>query len=491
MNINNRDYKIEDLEKLLDNINEEAFIKDEFGIYKYVNKKFAENIGLNKEDIIGRSDYDLQEHKILKNNNKSINLTTNDNKTVYSEVINELKNEIKDEAQKQIGAIINNIIDVYAIVKIENKKVKFLEISDKGNNLIGWTVEELNNLDYYKIIQGENKEDVKNVILRTGYEGANCNFSIKCKDGSWIIIDSRINKLHEGIYMIAAKDVTSIAELKKDKEDLKYAVEIEALKTEFFANLSHEFKTPLNIILSTVQLIMDYMRVNGRYPSVEKSKKYLNSIKQNSYRLLRLANNMIDITKIEGNYYQINISNHNIVEVVENIVQSLTNYIKDNKRNIIFDTIEEEIVLACDPEQIERIILNLLSNAMKFTTNEGNIYVNIDVNDSCNKVIITIGNDGEPIHSEDAERIFKRFTQSERLLTRSAEGSGIGLALTKSLVELHRGTIYVNTEIKNGTEFCIELPIRKIINSKDNNVREKNIESKVEKFQIEFSDIYN
>ena len=291
--------------------------------------------------------------------------------------------------------------------------------------------------------------------------------------------------------MIAAKDVTTIAELKKDKEDLKYAVEIEALKTEFFANLSHEFKTPLNIILSTVQLIMDYMRVNGRYPSVEKSKKYLNSIKQNSYRLLRLANNMIDITKIEGNYYQINISNHNIVEVVENIVQSLTNYIKDNKRNIIFDTIEEEIVLACDPEQIERIILNLLSNAMKFTTNEGNIYVNIDVNDSCNKVIITIGNDGEPIHSEDAERIFKRFTQSERLLTRSAEGSGIGLALTKSLVELHRGTIYVNTEIKNGTEFCIELPIRKIINSKDNNVREKNIESKVEKFQIEFSDIYN
>ena len=140
---------------------------------------------------------------------------------------------------------------------------------------------------------------------------------------------------------------------------------------------------------------------------------------------------------------------------------------------------------------IERIILNVLSNAMKFTSHGGNIYVDMEVNDRCNKVIIKISNDGEKINFEDRLRIFERFTQSESLLTRRTEGTGIGLTLVKSLVKLHNGEVYVNTEFEEGTQFCIELPIRKIKKFKNNNVREKSIVSKVEKFNIEFSDIYN
>ena len=277
----------------------------------------------------------------------------------------------------------------------------------------------------------------------------------------------------------------------KDKKNLKHAVEIESLKTEFFANLSHEFKTPLNIILSTVQLVMNYIEVNNEYPDYNMFNKCLSNIKQNSYRILKIANNLIDMSKIDGNFYSINMGNYNIVEVVENIVQSLAEYMKDNKRNIIFDTIEEEIITACDPDQIERIILNVLSNAMKFTSHGGNIYVDMEVNDRCNKVIIKISNDGEKINFEDRLRIFERFTQSESLLTRRAEGTGIGLTLVKSLVKLHNGEVYVNIEFEEGTQFCIELPIRKMKNFKNNNVREKSIVSKVEKFNIEFSDIYN
>ena len=107
------------------------------------------------------------------------------------------------------------------------------------------------------------------------------------------------------------------------------------------------------------------------------------------------------------------------------------------------------------------------------------------------KEIIRIKNDGPPISEEEAERIFNRFTQSENLLTRSVEGTGIGLALVKSLVELHNGRIYVNTQVNIGTEFCIELPIRKILNQKTNYFPKKNLNSKVERFNIEFSDIYD
>ena len=312
-----------------------------------------------------------------------------------------------------------------------------------------------------------------------------------CKNEKWITIDATFNHLTEDIYMIVAKDVTGLTKLKKDKENLEHAVEIESLKGEFFANLSHEFKTPLNIILSTVQLIMNYIKINNEYPSIENFNRYLGNIKQNSYRLLKLANNMIDITKIDGNFYNIHMDNYNIVELVENIVQSLVVYMKNNSRNIIFDTMQEEVITACDPDQIERIILNLLSNAMKFTTPNGNIYVSMEINDKCNKVIIRIGNDGQQISIEDSKKIFQRFTRSEDLLTRSKEGSGIGLSISKSLVELHKGIIYVNTEVKEGTEFCIELPIRRLKNFKGTNVREKSIVSKVEKFHIEFSDIYN
>lgn len=296
--------------------------------------------------------------------------------------------------------------------------------------------------------------------------------------------------LSEESILITGKDITNERELLKDKKDLEQAVEVETLKKEFFANLSHEFKTPLNIILSTVQVILAYINSNVDYLSYEKVVKYIKGIEQNSYRLLKLANNMIDITKIDGGFYEVELDNYNIVEVVENIVQSLATYMKDNKRNITFDTMEEEIITACDPEKIERIILNLLSNSMKYTSAGGHIDVGMEVTYDCRNVIIKVRNDGPPINPYDAEKIFNRFTQSENFLTRSVEGSGIGLALVKSLVGLHNGRVYVNTDFKNGTEFCIELPVRKIMNSKVSHVSNKNLNSKVQRYSIEFSDIY-
>lgn len=239
-----------------------------------------------------------------------------------------------------------------------------------------------------------------------------------------------------------------------------------------------------------MQVILSCINNNLESLSLDKLLKYLKGIEQNSYRLLKLANNMIDITKIDGGFYEVEMDNHNIVEVIENIVQSVAEYMKNNKRNITFDTMEEEVITACDPDKIERIILNLLSNSMKFTSVNGKICVDMDITRDCKNVIIKVRNDGPAISPEDSKKIFNRFTQSENLLTRSVEGSGIGLALVKSLVELHNGKIYVNTHINNGTEFCIELPIRKIMNSTMSPVLNKSINSKVQKYTIEFSDIY-
>ena len=539
--IDKRNYTIEDLEELLDKIPYEIFIKDTNGIYQYVNLATEKKLGIKKEEIIGKNDYDIRpktlahicdesDKSVLENGDKEFveDKIINDNIETRYEIFKALLNNDKDKVK--IGGIakfisedkslqisinensnkimnnpkiLNSSSVYYGILKDLKSAVKCNEVGlylyDKNKNAMilknHFGEDEAFFEESYNITMDIEKNYFYNyeckIEEKLNFNSVKYIYLLKINNNLLgcihIYYENKPKKINEEFI----KYICIILSFIKDKKNLKHAVEIESLKTEFFANLSHEFKTPLNIILSTVQLVMNYIEVNNEYPDYNMFNKCLSNIKQNSYRILKIANNLIDMSKIDGNFYSINMGNYNIVEVVENIVQSLAEYMKDNKRNIIFDTIEEEIITACDPDQIERIILNLLSNAMKFTSHGGNIYVDMEVNDRCNKVIIKISNDGEKINFEDRLRIFERFTQSESLLTRRTEGTGIGLTLVKSLVKLHNGEVYVNTEFEEGTQFCIELPIRKIKNFKNNNVREKSIVSKVEKFNIEFSDIYN
>lgn len=539
--IDKRNYTIEDLEELLDKIPYEIFIKDTNGIYQYVNLATEKKLGIKKEEIIGKNDYDIRpktlahicdesDKSVLENGDKEFveDKIINDNIETRYEIFKALLNNDKDKVK--IGGIakfisedkslqisinensnkimnnpkiLNSSSVYYGILKDLKSAVKCNEVGlylyDKNKNAMilnnHFGEDEAFFEESYNITMNIEKNYFYNyeckIEEKLNFNSVKYIYLLKINNNLLgcihIYYENKPKKINEEFI----KYICIILSFIKDKKNLKHAVEIESLKSEFFANLSHEFKTPLNIILSTVQLVMNYIEVNNEYPDYNMFNKCLSNIKQNSYRILKIANNLIDMSKIDGNFYSINMGNYNIVEVVENIVQSLAEYMKDNKRNIIFDTMEEEIITACDPDQIERIILNVLSNAMKFTSHGGNIYVDMEVNDRCNKVIIKISNDGEKINFEDRLRIFERFTQSESLLTRRAEGTGIGLTLVKSLVKLHNGEVYVNTEFEEGTQFCIELPIRKIKKFKNNNVREKSIVSKVEKFNIEFSDIYN
>ncbi|HCW53272.1 MAG TPA: histidine kinase [Clostridium sp.] len=396
----------------------------------------------------------------------------------------------KNSTQRILKMVINTVIDAYAILKVRGYKAEWIDMSKRCTDIFGWVCEEVNELTLLELLHPDDSEKLKRIMGKGVQEYNNFMCRILCRNNEYKYIDLNWSNLHDNLYIVTARDITNETNLKKDKENLEEAVEIESLKTEFFANLSHEFKTPLNIILSTVQ-VLNYIIGNNEKFEADKLKQYINGIKQNSYRLLKLADNMIDITKIDGGYYELQMDNYNIVEIVENIVLSVADYMKNNKRNIIFDTTEEEIITACDPEQIERIILNLLSNSLKFTSVNGNIVVGISVSEDCRNVIIKVSNDGLPIDKNSAKKIFGRFTQIDNLLTRSNEGSGIGLSLVKSLVEIHKGKIYVNTEVSKGTEFCIEIPIRKLMNSPHSNVLDRNINSRVQKYRVEFSDIYS
>lgn len=265
--------------------------------------------------------------------------------------------------------------------------------------------------------------------------------------------------------------------------------EIEKAKTQFFANLSHEIKTPINIIYSCFQLL-DINKEKGETELWNSYNKYYGTIKQNCYRLLRLVNNLVDITKIDSGFMKLNFINYEIVSLVEDITLSIVPYVESKNITVLFDTYVEELVIKCDPESLERVILNLLSNAVKFSNENGNITVLLDANKDF--VIIKVKDDGIGIAPEFSDYVFERFAQEDKSFNRKKEGSGIGLSLVKSLVELHGGVVYLEKSVEQGCEFVIKLPNKILDESKNEEIKSIDIDNKplIQKVNIEFSDIY-
>lgn len=304
---------------------------------------------------------------------------------------------------------------------------------------------------------------------------------------SYFVYDGRASILTFLLDITSEKQIETLKhDVEKNLRLLNESREFNTLITEFFTNISHEFKTPVNVISVAIQT-MSMLLENLNVSSIEKCKSYLKIMKQNCYRMTRLINNLMDITKVDSGFIKINKSNDNIVSAVEDITQSVAAYIKSKNIELIFDTNVEEKIMAFDHDKMERVILNLLSNAFKYTHSNGHIYVNVD--DREESVVITVKDDGEGIPKNMLNVIFERLGQANRTLSRQCEGTGIGLYLVKSFVEIHGGKISVSSEEGKGSEFEIVLPVQLV---SDEKYEDKAFcETNVERINIEFSDVYS
>jgi signal transduction histidine kinase len=356
---------------------------------------------------------------------------------------------------------------------------------------------EMDGFDLAQIIKSRKKTEHIPIVFLTGAyiseDFKKRGFEIGAVDYLTKPIDDflLINRINVYLRLIEKERTMNIL-LQKQTQELRRAKEIAEAANEaknmFLANISHELRTPLNIMFGSTQLIKHYLD-NDEVLDREKINSKAKIQIQNCYRLIRLVNNLIDITKIDSGNFTLSISNCNIIEVVEAIVTSVVEYAKLKNIEVIFDTDVEEVILACDLDSIERIVLNLLSNAIKFTPEHGNIFVNI--NTLKDSIEIRVKDSGIGIPEDKQQMIFERFKQVDNLLTRCSEGSGIGLSLVKSLVEIHGGSIQVKSEHMKGSEFIVKLPINSVKDqhniektSMDNNI------NVIEKIDIEFSDIY-
>lgn len=243
-------------------------------------------------------------------------------------------------------------------------------------------------------------------------------------------------------------------ELKQEKIEREKIEEINLIKLRFFTNISHEFRTPLTLILGPLETLMDEIQES-------KFREQFQIMKTNAERLLRLINQIMDFRKIENKKMELHLTSGEIVS----FVKSIYSMFKDHalKRNIeyFFETACSDFIMSYDSDKIEKLIYNLLSNAFKFTPDNGCISIVLDRKTKKEKeyIEILISDTGEGVSSDEQNLIFERFFQSKTKSIELTEGTGIGLNLCKEFVELHSGEISIQSKTGSGSTFIVLLPI--------------------------------
>jgi PAS domain S-box-containing protein len=331
-------------------------------------------------------------------------------------------------------------------------------------------------------------------LVENGEEPPLLEDEIVNEEGEKIPVEIKTIKFpyYDGLaFLSVVRDVSE----RKRNEDLRKRVksqtEYERMRTEYFANISHDFRTPLHAISGTIQLMeMKNAEILKELPLFSvKNKRHLEIMKQNNNRLIKLVNNLIDINKIEAGVYHIVKKNRNVTEIIRNVVLSVTELARFENIKTSCQIDSGPVVLACDFDKIERIMLNLLSNAIKFTPSGG--HVKTTIWDENGRLFVSVEDTGVGIEEDQLGRIFDRFSQTEDIFTSSNEGSGIGLSLVKGFVKMHQGSIGVKSEIGKGSTFTFDIPIEVERDEEGNLLPVEAYDDLIygTKIEVEFSDV--
>lgn len=447
----------------------EIFIED---IKNIVSKKFREKFLSNIQLVISRKEEKVI-NKIELINGRIVELVTtniklNDEDLLISIVIDitELENTIMniEQSEKTYKLLLQTLPEGIVIVNPTTKKhiyrneasirmlktigleklnesIKTYLKEENYGNFRRFTIDKLNNVDISLAIVKREEEGSLIVVFRM----LDCEF----------------------------KSIQLEKELNRIKEKNKF-------KTEFLSNVAYDIKKPINKIFETNNNLIEN---KGKYNS-ENINNHTRLVKQNCYRLIRLLNNVEYVSRIDNGTCTLELRKCDIVKLLENIVKISKTYTDKKGIDISFKSEVNKKILSLDIDKVEKIILNILSNAIKFTDTGGRIDINLYMENE--QVCISIKDTGIGIPKDKTEVIFENFEQLDTTLSRGCEGTGMGLSVVKKLANLNNIKINVESELNKGSEFIITLP---------NNIVSKNIKlqdkfAQDEKIDIEFSDIY-
>ena len=239
------------------------------------------------------------------------------------------------------------------------------------------------------------------------------------------------------------------ANLQQAHDQLK---QLDRFKSEFFANITHELKTPLAMILTPLELLLDG-KLDAR--AVETQRGTLEGMYRSGVKLLRLIDDLLDLSKLEESRLRLRVDEQDMVAFLRGLLAQIQTLAQRKNITLHFASDVEKALVWCDIERIERVFVNLLSNATKFTPAGGNVW--LSVRDDADRVAIEVRDDGPGFPEDKCVRVFERFFQVDMGGTRKHGGTGIGLALAKELVELHGGSISATSRLGEGAAFTVEL----------------------------------
>lgn len=389
--------------------------------------------------------------------------------------------------------------NMISIIDFENCRV--LEANDIFLNFFQMDWNSIKDRSIHDLVTEDYHEVLDNITecLRNNQVIKNLYLEVYGADRQKRLIEVNLIGIYEGdricYTLCVAKDVQTESQVDDMKEMfvenmrlMSEVVEFDKIRTEFFSNISHDFKTPINVLLGALKLMeLNLQKMDDEDEVKAKMQRLHGSMRINCYRLLRLVSNLLDLTKIEAGKIQINYMNCDFIKLTRGITASIKDYAIGKRVHLLYESELKEKLLRCDPEKIERILLNLLSNAIKFT--RVNDTITVSVKEVGEEIILSVRDTGLGIKPEDQKQIFERFKQVDQQFNRNTTGSGIGLSLVQSLVDMHEGRIWFASEYGNGTEFFIALP-NKITEQRAQYYNGYDEFNDGERVVMEFSDIY-
>lgn len=421
--------------------------------------------------------------KIGKDENSSerFPLDGDDELSRLSEGINQMLDRLKVTSDKikaqehEKKVILNSLSEMVVFMDPESKilwmnKASLDHLSLKFENIIGRRYDEI-----YSMYE---KNPGKSPVLKAIESGNEELGEVITPDGKiWMIRANLVKDEHDKVTGILQTGL-DITEHKRSEEKLIQAkLEAEAAnrtKSEFLANMSHELRTPLNSIIGFSDILLE--RVFGELN--EKQLRYMNNISTSGKHLLKLINDILDLSKVEAGKMELHYTEFPIDPVFEEVKVVLTPLAQAKSLELDFNVKSEFTTLEADRSRLIQILYNLGSNAMKFTPEGGK--VSVSCIKSGNLALISVTDTGIGVSAEDQKKLFQPFTQIDASSSRQYCGTGLGLALVKKIVNLHQGDIWVESTVGKGSTFTFSIPLKKSIESR------KSKESDLEEVTLNF-----
>ena len=418
-----------------------------------------------KEELIGAivvhtqkddSYFDINRIKILEIISNQVTISF-ENVTLYKnlERRNDKLKALKNYMDNVIRSLTNGIlvIDGKDVIRVFNSKIQEL-LSVKSKEVIGHEFQNSKfNSDFIKfmiILQDRAYNGERIIDEEYEYETTD---GIKMPLGVSTTMLMQENSIMGLIYVIRDK---------RESKELEQLKKVDKLKDEFLSMVSHELRTPLTSIKAYTETLTD-MVGEGDY---ESEREFLRIISEESERLTRLINDVLDLSKIEAGKMTFYIKEEKLADVISRAVKNMTGF-SDSKNISISQIISDEsLMVLIDKDRILQVLANLINNAVKFTPEDGTIEVEIKKDDEKFAMVIVKDN-GIGIKPEDHAAIFEKFKQSEDIMVRSAGGTGLGLSICKNIVEHFGGKIWVESEYGHGSSFIFTLPLSQNINNSE------------------------